>query len=200
VALPRLRRGRPNNGGNGIHLVMATKGVSFAEAVRMIEHVAGTASPGLAHANGKLRDPLRPWRNARPFILGTIADTYLKNRGLPLTIDEAGALRFDSALWHWPSEQRLPAMIALVRHADGQELCAHMTFLADDGSGKAAVEKPRLFPAGSEPVGGGVWLGGEIYPEAEFIVGEGIESTISAARLYGPSAAARPYRRRDYAV
>ena len=45
---------------------------------------------------------------------------YLKGRGLDLTDDEAGALHFSPALWHWPSKTRWPAMLARVALADGQ--------------------------------------------------------------------------------
>jgi putative DNA primase/helicase len=171
-------------GGDGVRLVMRMKRVGFKEAAALIEGVIGGAERTEPRGKGgALRDPLKPWRNARPFILGTLAATYLKNRELALTVDEARSLRFDNALWHWPSEMRWPAVVALIRRADGTELTAHQTFLAADGSSKAPVDRPRLFPAGRDPTGGGVWFGTPD-PEREFIVGEGIESTISAMRLY----------------
>jgi putative DNA primase/helicase len=62
-----------------------------------------------------------------------------------------------------------------------------MTFVEPDGSGKAEVEKPRLFAAGGKTIGGGVWFGAAD-PTHEFIVAEGIESTLSAMRIFGVTA------------
>jgi hypothetical protein len=78
-------------------------------------------------------------------------------------------------------------MIALVRLASGAELTCHQTFLARDGAGKAPIDKPRLFPAGVAPAGGGVWFGAPD-PEQDFIVAEGIESALSAMRLFDAAA------------
>jgi putative DNA primase/helicase len=127
-------------------------------------------------------DPLRPWRMARPIIRGSLLDVYFKTRAITLTDDETAALRFAPNLFHWPTKTWRPALVALVRLADGTELAGHQTFLAHDGHGKAAIARPRLFPAGSKPEGGGVWFGA-IDPAQEFLVGEGIESTLSAMRL-----------------
>jgi putative DNA primase/helicase len=127
------------------------------------------------------RDPLQSWR-AGDSIRNTLAEAYLDRRGLQLTDAEAQSLRFHPSLWHWPSRTWRPAMLALVKLASGVELTTHQTFLADDGSGKADVDKPRLFPAGTSPTGGGVWFG-IADPLAEFIVAEGVETTLSALRL-----------------
>ena len=130
-------------------------------------------------------DPLKPWRVARcPDVRGTLLETYFKSRALVLTDVEATALRFDQGLFHWPTRTWWPAMIALVKLADGAELAGHQTFIAIDGCGKAPIDKPRLFPAGSQPNGGAVWFGAPA-PDQEFLVGEGVESTISAMRLTG---------------
>jgi putative DNA primase/helicase len=130
-------------------------------------------------------DPLKPWRVARcPDVRGTLLETYFKSRALVLTDVETAALRFDQGLFHWPTRTWWPAMIALVKLADGAELAGHQTFIAIDGCGKAPIDKPRLFPAGSQPNGGAVWFGAPA-PDQEFLVGEGVESTISAMRLTG---------------
>jgi hypothetical protein len=73
------------------------------------------------------------------------------------------------------------------RRYDKRPLTSHATFLAPDGR-KAAIEPVRLFPAGASPAGGGVGfpnLGGR----RELIVAEGIESALSAAKLYDAEAA-----------
>lgn len=73
-------------------------------------------------------------------------------------------------------------MVALVKRYDGLPLTVHQTFLARDGSGKAPIERPRLFPSGASPLGGGAWFG-RLTEGAEAVVSEGIESCLSALRL-----------------
>ena len=133
------------------------------------------------------KDPMKPWRNAGPFVSNSPIDTYLKGRGLELTDDEASSLRWSPALWHWVAKTRWPAMVARVALATGEDITSHMTFVEPDGSGKAEIQKPRLFPAGGKTIGGGVWFGTPD-PEREFIVAEGIESTLSAMRIYSVTA------------
>jgi hypothetical protein len=162
-------------------------GVDFAEAARLIDSVIGAAryrpEVGGDHRNA---DPLKAWREASPSIRSTAGEAYLIGcRGLgKLTDAEVASLRFHPALWHWPTQMRWPAIVALVRLHNGAELCSHQTFLKPDGSGKAPAEKPRLFPRGGKTDGGGVWFGAPD-PEREFLVAEGIESTLSAMRLLG---------------
>ena len=134
------------------------------------------------------RDPMKSWRNAAPFFRGTVADLYLERRGIKLTDDERGRLRFSPALWHWPSQTRWPAMLARVSLATGDEIATHQTFVEPDGGGKAPLGKQaRLFAAGGKTLGGGVWFG-EADPRQEFIVAEGIESLLSALRISGVAA------------
>ena len=71
--------------------------------------------------------------------------------------------------------------------ATGEDITTHQTFIEPDGSGKADIEKPRLFAAGGKTIGGGVWFG-VADPEREFIVAEGIESLLSALRIFGVTA------------
>ena len=137
-----------------------------------------------AAESDQLRDPMKSWRNAAPLVRGCIADRYLKRRGIELTDDERGRLRFAPALWHWPTQTKWPAMLARVALADGTDCNTHMTFVEPDGSGKAPLGKQaRLFAAGGRTIGGGVWFG-VVDPDREFVVGEGIESTLSAMRIF----------------
>jgi hypothetical protein len=132
-------------------------------------------------------DPLRSWRNSYVVFRGTWAEIYHSRRALDLTDAEISQLHTHPGLFHWPSRSRWPAVIWLVRKWDGfrlADLTVTQTFLAHYGATKAPVPKARLFPAGVSPVGGGVWFG-EPDPEREFVVAEGVESTLSAMRLLG---------------
>jgi putative DNA primase/helicase len=133
------------------------------------------------------RDPMKSWRNAAPFVRGSVADLYLRHRGIELTDDEACSLRVVSDLWHWATQTRWPAMVARVTLANGIDLTSHQTFLRPDGADKAPIDKPRLFAGGGKTANGGVWFG-VANPRLEFIVGEGIESTLSEMRLRGATA------------
>jgi hypothetical protein len=168
---------RQCGGGDGLKLLMMARGISFPEAARLVETVIGEDSSPNAKADAgtsahKPRDPLRSWREASSIAPGSTVDVYLKSRAITLAEAERRSLRSHPALFHWPTKTKWPAIVALVRLADGTEVTCHQTFLDLDGSGKAPLEKARLFPAGIAPAGG-VWFG-VADPESEFIVAEGI--------------------------
>ena len=135
----------------------------------------------------KPKDPMKAWRNAGPFVRDSAAAIYLRGRGLDITDEEAASLRFSPAQWHWPSSSRWPAMVTRVALADGTDCTSHMTFVEPDGSGKAPIEKERLFSAGGRTKGGGVWFG-TADQSHEFVIAEGVESLLSALRIFGVTA------------
>jgi hypothetical protein len=105
---------------------------------------------------------------------------YLRSRLIDLFSPE---LRFSTAAPH-RSGARLPAMLAPVVGIDGTQTGVHATFLRADGSAKATI------PAGLQRETRGVIRGGTIRltpfdPGVELLVGEGIESTLSAMQLFG---------------
>jgi putative DNA primase/helicase len=176
--------------GGGVALVMLVTGSRFPAAAKLIEGVVGKSSVGadtVGVNTDSPRDPLKSWRDARPDVLGTSLDTYHRSRGIQLTSAEARWLRFHPALWHPPTQSKWPAQIALVRRFDGVELTCHQTFIDVDGSGKAPIEKPRLFPKGATTIGGAVWFS-EPKPDEDFAVTEGIENLLSALRIFGAGA------------
>jgi putative DNA primase/helicase len=178
-------------GGDGVRLVQMVKGVDFLAARDLIEGVVGKCpAPDKTNGNGAgaTLDPLKSWRWASS-ILGSVGDVYLQHRAIKLNVIEARALGFHTRLWHWPSQTKWPCMVALVRLHDGTELTTHQTFLEEDGSAKARIlgDKVRLFPKGGRTDGGGIWFG-VVDPKREFIVAEGVESALSAMRIYGAPA------------
>jgi hypothetical protein len=140
---------------------------------------------GSSPAAGLACDPLKPWRKSYAVFHGTYGETYLAERGLDPTDAEIAQLHTHPSLWHWPTQTKWPAMLLLVRKwADSGfvDLTTHQTFLDRDRPRKAPIAKPRLFPAGVSPAGGGVWFGAP-GPERTFVVAEGVESLLSALRL-----------------
>lgn len=120
------------------------------------------------------------WNSALP-LPGTIAETYLHARGLP-ELRSSTALRYLPDALH-PSGTRWPAMLAAIRNAiTGNLQAAHRTYLRHDGSGKADIAQPR---ASLGPTAGGVIMLAPIEDGDQLIVGEGIETTASAAAMVG---------------
>ena len=100
---------------------------------------------------------------------------YLRSREIGLT---SPVLRFQEQAPHRLGA-RLPAMLAPVVNVSGEQTGVHMTYLRHDGGGKADL--PKEFQRESR----GVIHGGAIRltdhdPDTALIVGEGIESTLSA--------------------
>ncbi|WP_029557421.1 toprim domain-containing protein [Xanthobacter sp. 91] len=95
------------------------------------------------------RDPVisarRLFAAAQP-ISGTIVETYLRNRGIT-ALHETGSLRFHPRCYYRADAQGpthpLPAMIAGVTDLRGRTMGVHRTWLAPDGSDKAAIATPR---------------------------------------------------------
>lgn len=89
------------------------------------------------------RRALAVWREARP-ICGTIAETYLRGRGITCVLPDT--LRFHPDCWH-PTAKRFPAMTARIEGLP--RLAVHRTYLRPDGNGKAQADpaKAMLGPA-----------------------------------------------------
>lgn len=110
-------------------------------------------------------------------IRGTLAETYLRHRGLILP-GHLSALRFHPRCYYRPEDggptEEWPALLAAITDLKGQQTGTHRTWLARDGSGKAPLDPPRR--AMGDLLGHGVRLG-----EARDVLaaGEGIESVLS---------------------
>jgi putative DNA primase/helicase len=143
------------------------------DAVRQPDHAPADHADRRAAA-------LRLWDAALP-IEGSPAQHYLGSRGLPLP--DGGALRFLPDARH-PSGARCLCMIALATDATGRGVAAHRTFLAPGGTGKAKLDPPR---ATLGPIGGGVVRLCRPRAGEPLVIGEGIETSLSAGLL-----AARP--------
>lgn len=108
-----------------------------------------------------------------------IIQIYLCSRGIHLT---SPVLRFSE---HAPHRlgARFPAMLAPVVDVSGEQTGAHMTYLRHDGGGKADLPKEFQRECRGVIRGGAIRLA-EHDPDAELIIGEGIESTLSAMQIF----------------
>lgn len=120
--------------------------------------------------------------------LGPLRDdgvAYLRKRGCAIP-PEDGDLRFDPHAGH-PRGHTGPAIVALVTNSFDARvpLTLHRTWVRPDGT-KAAVEPPRLLLANHRKAGGVIRLWPDDAVAAGLGVAEGIESALTAARVFKP--------------
>lgn len=112
----------------------------------------------------------------------TLAHQYLvSTRGL--TISAPQDLRFHPRLYHAPSRQSHPALVAIVRHHSGRIVGTHRTYLDPDTCDKIKIDPSRL--ALGPIAGGAVWLSrapGAL--PSTLAVCEGIETGLAALTLF----------------
>lgn len=113
----------------------------------------------------------RVWQEAKP-IVGTVAESYLRARGITCTLPPT--LRFHPDCWHGPTARRHPAMVAQV---DGSGSPAvHRTYLSADGASKALIRPSKTMLGNTR--GGAVRLSDGPGP---LVIAEGIETALSLA-------------------
>ena len=110
-------------------------------------------------------------------ISGTIAEAYLRNRGIT-ALHDAAALRFHPRCYYRPDADAAtevwPALIAAVTDVAGNTTGAHRTWLDPTGEDKAPVDTPRR--AMGHLLGHGVRFG--VVTDV-MAAGEGIETMLS---------------------
>jgi hypothetical protein len=110
------------------------------------------ARPAAAPVRQMQREPqqpaYQPWRRIlaeSTAAVGTLAEIYLRNRGLRLPND--GGILFHAACPF--GTERHPAMIAVMTDpATNQHVGIHRTAIAPDGSGKAKIASPKMMLGG----------------------------------------------------
>lgn len=105
-------------------------------------------------------------------------DSYVRHRGI--TVPVPASLRFSPRLFHAPTEQHLPAIVAAVQDSENVISAVQRVFVKKDGRGKADV-RPNKMCLGA--LGDGAV---RLAPAGE-ITGlcEGWETGLSAAQLFG---------------
>jgi hypothetical protein len=124
---------------------------------------------------------------SRP-IAGTLAERYLRSRGILLAVHER-ALRFHPGCYYRDlvtgEMQALPALIAAVTDLDGRITGLQRTWLDPARAGKAQVDDPRR--SLGHLLGNGIWLGLEPgTPVPVMAAGEGFE-TMASLRTVMPA-------------
>lgn len=122
----------------------------------------------------------RLWREALA-AAGTAVEAYLASRGLLLPAD--APLRFHPTAWrNRDNGPPGPALVALMTAAETNEVCgAHVTYLRDDGRGKAAGDKAKVMLGAAGVV--------RLVPDDEVALGlglaEGIETALAVIQRGG---------------
>ena len=124
-----------------------------------------------AEAEKRAAQARRCWNEAQP-IAGTLAETYLRGRGI--TCELPRTLRFAPNCWHGATAQRHPALVAAVQGSGAAAV--HRTYLRPDGSGKAAIAPDKAMLGAV--AGGAVRL---TQGQGPLVVAEGIETALSLA-------------------
>ncbi|MFM9829109.1 MAG: toprim domain-containing protein, partial [Sphingomonas sp.] len=139
----------------------ARKGLSFGEALRLLEADAGidfrdakaVASldrdrerrerKAASEAERRRRIAYGLWQHAAP-LHASPAEAYLRGRAIDFGVigKYPGAIRFRHDCWHTPTSAKIPAMVSAMVSLDAQHVATHRTFLARGASGwaKAPVE------------------------------------------------------------
>lgn len=156
------------------------------EAIRFLgmSHPEPTNPPPASHRirdNSDLGIAARRLFRMSQNLNGSLAETYLRNRGLAHLAD-LPALRFHPRCFYRKEDGELteqwPALLAAITDLKGRQTGTHRTWLARDGSGKAPLDPPRR--AMGDLLGHGVRFG---TCRDVLAVGEGIESVLSVREL-----------------
>lgn len=103
----------------------------------------------------------------------------LRRRGRSVAEDDPE--RWNPSHGSRPGDHCGPALVARITSAEtGEPTSFHFTWLAADGSGKAALQRPRLLAKGMTKLGGVIRLTDPADTTTWLVVGEGIETVLSS--------------------
>lgn len=119
------------------------------------------------------------WRGSKP-APGTLAEAYLRSRGINIAIPES--IRFTS-LCYGKRGREYPCLVAVVAGPDSKFWGIQRTYLADDGSGKANLPKPKL--SLGKVSGGAIRLAPV---SGNLVVTEGLEDGLTLQQTMGAAA------------
>ncbi|MGO4337828.1 toprim domain-containing protein [Labrys sp. KB_33_2] len=170
--------------GDGMSLLMRLNGWDFKEGARRVEEIVGGVPVQAARPERSDHDKReamnRLWRSSGPIAVGDPVWRYLNRRTgrseFPDCLRTALRCRYNDEV---PTFH--PALIAMMRDAEGRPAILHRTYVTKDGQ-KAPVSDPRRIMQGTVPKGSAVRLAE--YTD-ELGIAEGIETAFAATTLFG---------------
>lgn len=167
-------------GGDVLDYVQRAEGVGLIEAMDRLGAglIPMVVAPPLQKDDGEDRtgEAVGIWNGAES-ASGTLAETYLRARGLHLSLPDS--IRF-ARLRYGKRGDVHPVLVAAVTSVDGDMTGIQRTYLNSSGSGKAAVPKAKL--SLGRVAGGAIRLA----PQAsEMIVTEGLEDGLTLQQEVG---------------
>ncbi|GLV27379.1 hypothetical protein TomTYG45_38030 [Sphingobium sp. TomTYG45] len=157
---------------------------AIIDALRTIPAFAGRHhDPGRRSSQGKgdfNKLAMSLWRYADPFA-GSLAEHYLRGRSI---LPDGITARYDPQCQYGAGKEKrfAPALLVPVEE-DAGVVAIHRTFLTADGSGKAAISKPKRLLG--HPGGGAVRWGG-IPSDGVLRLAEGVEDAASVMNMLEP--------------
>jgi len=161
-----------------VRLIGERGGAARFQADMVAAQQAAAAEPDTR--DDDIRDSARAmWFAAKP-IGGTLAEVYLRSRGIRAALPQT--LRFDPECWHKETKRCWPAMLAAIQDGSGTIIAVQRTWLSVDGSSKAPVRSGAPKKTLGKQFSGAVRL----FPVPRDLLGlaEGVETAFSAAQRY----------------
>ncbi len=156
---------------------------SLREAKALVREKLALVAPGEEpDATERSIAALKIWGETEP-ARGTYVETYLRSRGITLPIPDR--IRFHGRLKHTPTGSYWAAMVALVTDVTDMPIAIHRVYLGDHGRDKAPVEPDKMSLGPLR--GNAVRLSKRT---DDLMVGEGIETCLSAMMVERPAWAA----------
>lgn len=168
-------------GGDGFDLLCMVHGWGFSEAAKQVDTIVGDVKPSKVRAalpDAKRVELLNDlFKRSEQLVAGDLVSQYLRARGCDWLPDDLMFCRRERS----PNGQGYhPAMVAMVRGADGEPCQLHRTFIGKGA--KADIDQPRALMPGPLPEGAAVRLS----PMAETMgIATGIETALRAQKRFG---------------
>lgn len=194
----------------GFDLIQAASGLSFREALELVDEYLNGSSPAVVSARNsapkaapyipkevvrdeKVLNRIRSLWNPAKNVTSTERNAYLMARGIhPSTLEGVRNLRWLKQLGYYeglPGGRfqkvgAFPAMLGLLRDENNEATAIHRTWLERDQSDKAPVRCPRKLTKTVAPVSGSAIRLFSVDEGTEILgLAEGIETALAAREL-----------------
>lgn len=178
----------PKDDWRAVRAALAERGLLTAEAPHSARGSgrARAISPAIVQPESETRAARarRIWEESQA-IAGTVAERYLLGRSIAPALTRSAALRFHPKMTSVDDRARRPALVAAITGSDALVQGVQVTLLSTHGAGKAAVPTPRRVIG--RLLGGAVKLENASDADA-LVVGEGVETLLSASDVFGAPA------------